>query len=89
MNEFFKIIKNIGLLTLTVGFLGILGAVINAYVPWIWLTDFFVIIRHCLTMVDFFWDTTTTIALMSISLTIVGALWTYRGVMVVVQWFKD
>jgi len=83
-----NILKNLGLVAGVVSILGILGEAINGLVPWTWLTNFFVIIRHLLALIDWLMPTDTMITLIGISFTILSALWGFKAVMWVIHWFK-
>lgn len=89
MNELIKIFKNIGILSLIIAGLGILGTTINRIIPWQWLTNFFIIIRNLLKSIDFIIDTNTLIVLIGSSLSITIAYWTYKGTMFVISKFRD
>lgn len=84
-----KILKNVGLIGLIIGGLSVLGNVINSIIPWGWLTNFFIIIRNLLALIDYFIDTNTLITLIGLRLSIEIAYWSYKAIIWVVSFFKD
>lgn len=87
MNELVKILRVLGIITLGIAALSILGAAVNAIIPWQWITDFFSIIKHFANIADFMWDTTTLFILISLSLSILIAYWLFKGTMAVIRYF--
>jgi hypothetical protein len=81
-------LKSIMLISAVIAGLGVLGAFINSYIPWIYLTYTFGIMRKLVSMLDFLVDTNTLFALFGVWLGIFGALWTFKGIMFVIKWFK-
>lgn len=89
MSELIKIFKNIGILSLIIAGLTLLGSIVNSIIPWQWLTNFFVIIRNLLESIDFLVATDTLITLVTLSLIMTGAYWTFKGTIFVISKFKD
>jgi len=59
-----------GLFTATLSALFILGAVVNSIVPWIWLTNFFVIMRRLLSVFNWILAIDQLIIILGLSLTL-------------------
>lgn len=87
--EIFKILKTIGLIGLGLTGLAALGVIINILPVWDWLTNFFCIIKNAIRFIDFMWDTDTTLTVIGYMMSISVAYWTWRGIMIVVGWFKN
>jgi len=88
MNPTINILKQVGLISLTITAMGTVGVVLNNFIPWVWLTNFFIIMRHLLPLIDFMFDTTTLLTLLGIMLTVQIALWAWKGSNLVIDWFK-
>jgi hypothetical protein len=88
MSEIIKILKIpvlFGLLTAALS-LGI-GAVINTYVPWEWLTSLFVIFRSLLNLFSFTLDLDTLSTIIGYSLKIIVSAWALIGTLIIIRYF--
>ena len=65
-----------------------LGA-ISTLIDFSFLGYFFLLIRRLLSFVDFFWDTTTMLFLIGMSISISVLLWSFKGSLVVIRWFRS
>lgn len=83
-----NIVKQIALVSLVVLILTLLGAVIDAIIPWSWLTYFFTIIRNGVGIIDFMWDTDTMFTLIALSLSIVISVWAFKAGLLAISYFK-
>jgi len=83
-----KHLKDIGLITLVIGGLLTLTAVVNLLIPWTWLTYFFAFMRRTVLIFDFMSDTDTLWIVFGRSLQIVIAIWTVKIIFIITKWFK-
>lgn len=88
MNQIIKTLKTLAIIGIIISGLTILGATINEIVPWIWLTNFFIIIKFLIRIFDFMIDTDTLITLIGLILTIDAAYWVFKGVMLIIHYFR-
>lgn len=65
-----------------------LGVLFNQIIPWTYLTQFFSLMRWSFGLIDFLVDTPTLIILIGLALMIQVAYWSFRGVMLVVHYFR-
>jgi hypothetical protein len=65
-----------------------LGTAINALIPWSWLTNFFIIVRHLMAGFDFILPINTILILIAASYSVELALWTMKGGIWIINWFK-
>lgn len=89
MNILIKLLKDIGLLSLAIIALGLVGAALNALIPWIWLTYFFVIIRTSAELFGFMIDLPTLYTTTGLLLTAYGFYWVWRASFLVIKWYKN
>lgn len=89
MNSILNFIKHNSLILLTIAGLGVLGTAVNNLVPWQYLTYFFVILRHLINLIDFIIPTNHLIAAMGAGLAVAMALWSYKGYIWIVEWYKN
>jgi len=82
------ILKKIGLIGVIIGGLIILGNTINSIVPWIWLKNFFIILRNTAELFDFILDINTLWTIMGIALTIQISIWIFEATIWAVKYFK-
>lgn len=88
MNNILNFIKHNSLILLTIAGLGVLGTAVNNLVPWQYLTYFFVILRHLIKLIDFIIPNNHLIAAMTAGLAAAMALWSYKGYIWIVEWYK-
>lgn len=89
MSYILNFLKQNSLILLTITGLSILGMATNNLIPWQYLTYFFVIFRNLLKLIDFIIPTDHLIILMGISILVMSALWSYRGYIWIVDWFRN
>lgn len=80
--------KQLGLVALVFAGLYALGVVINTYVPWIWLTYFFALLRSVVRPVNFIWDTSALFDVLGVAFSLLLGVWVYRGVIAVRNFFS-
>lgn len=68
--------------------LRILGAVVNTYIPWNWLTPFFIFLRQSSMLFDFIWDIPTMWIIVGITMVIEIAIWIFRATLLFINWFR-
>lgn len=88
MNELIKILKVAGIATIILGALYSLGSFINNVIPWHYLVDVFSVAKVMLNTLDWFWDTTALLVFLTAWLVLYGAVWGFRGVNLVIKWFR-
>jgi len=64
------------------------GAVLNSFLPWSFLTSFFVILRNVISLVDFMIDTTTLFTLVGVGILVLGAYYLFKAGFLVINWIK-
>jgi len=85
----FSIIKSIALFSFFVLSLSSLGVALNILIPWSWLTDFFIILRHFANLFAFAWDMDTTFQIVGIIFLVESAVMAYRGSMILISFFRS
>lgn len=85
MDEIINLSKKIALIGVVTAGLIVLGNVLADYLPWIWLTYFFVIIRHLAGLFSFLYDLQTLWTLVGWSYILLGAYWIFRGVLIIIK----
>jgi len=83
-----KILKDIGLLSLVIVALGAVGIAISSYIPWVYFTYFFAIMRNTTEILDVILNMTAVWAAFGLTLLLETFLWGFKGAMVVIYWFK-
>jgi hypothetical protein len=83
------ILKKIGLFSLVVSGLVLLGNGINAVINWSWLVTICGIFRVMIDPLDFFIDTTELISSIANFLSVLIVFWGARGFILVTNYFKN
>jgi hypothetical protein len=83
------ILKKIGLFSLVVSGLVLLGNGINAVVNWSWLITICGIFRVMIDPLDFFIDTTEVISSLANFFSILVVFWGVRGFILTTNYFKN
>lgn len=73
-----KYLIRVGMFTAVLAALYGVGAVVNALVPWTWLTNIFVIFRHLVALLNWFLDVNTLLALIGLSIGLQVSIRFYR-----------
>jgi len=89
MNNILNFIKNNSLILLTITGIVALGTALNNLVPWQYLTYFFVILRHLIQLIDFIIPANQLIAVIGAGLSVALALWSYKGYIWIIEWYKN
>lgn len=89
MSKLYTTFRNIVLFGFLMLGLSGLGLTLNILIPWAYLTDFFILIRHFLKLFDFLWDTTTLFTLVGIWFLLESALMFYRATLFIVGFFRS
>lgn len=84
-----KLLRDIALISIVIVILAALGNVIDEFLPWSALTNFFVILRHFSSIFNFMWDMDTTFVLVGYMLLIEVAVWAFRAGLTVVNYFRS
>lgn len=84
-NQIINILKKLIVPGIITGGLIALGLVIDNFVPWIWLTWFFVIIRHLMNLFGWLYDLPTVWTLIGWSWLVLGAYWIYIGTLTLIK----
>lgn len=84
-----KSAKQIVLVGIVLTALVVLGNVVATYVAWSWLTNFFIIVRKTVGLVDFMIDTDTLFTLIGYSFLIQIGVWAYRATTTVINFFNE
>jgi len=66
-----------------------LSAVVNLYIPWNHLTNFFTIFRWFFNAMNWINDTTTMLWAIGLSLVLEGAEWALESSLIPIKWFKS
>lgn len=64
------------------------GMVLNTYLPWSFLTDFFIILRNVVSLVDFMIDTDTLFNLVGIGILVLSAYYLFKAGFLIINWIK-
>lgn len=88
MSTALNYLKNIILITVLIGALTVLSVAINTLIPWDYLTLFFVLFRTILIKISWFINIDTTFLIMLISFSINILLWSFRGVLTLLNYFN-
>jgi len=81
-------LKQIALFSLLLIIVGIVSFIVNNLIPWVWITNLFVILRSILGLIGFMIDLNTLFTLVSLTLTLEITLWAFKGGKLVINWFK-
>lgn len=84
-----KSAKQIVLVGIVLTALVVLGNVVATYVAWSWLTNFFIIVRKTVGLVDFMIDTDTLFTIIGYSFLIQIGVWIYRATTTIVNFFNE
>ena len=84
-----KSAKQIVLVGIVLTALVVLGNVVATYVAWSWLTNFFIIVRKTVGLVDFMIDTDTLFTIIGYSFLIQIGVWVYRATITIVNFFNE
>jgi len=90
MNITIKILRDIGLISVAIGALSVLGIFINGLEIWNTLTSIFAIIRILLGLMD--WGIPINGALLpavGLSLSLAGAEWLFESGLIPIKWFRN
>lgn len=83
LNFILEFLKKYGLAGMILLGLTALGTVINEVVKWVWLTNFFIILRVAIKPLEFMWDFNTSFIILGASMTIMGAIYTFKAIRVI------
>lgn len=89
MNTVTKIIRDIGLLAIVIIALGIFGNAVNAWLPFIYVTYAFTIVRNIMGLIGFTVDLPTFYIVIGWILSLYIALWLLRASFAMVKWFRE
>lgn len=89
MDEAIKIFKILGITSIIIGALQLLGSAVNYLIPWEILTNIFVIFRKLLLSIDFIIDTNALLATITAGMSILLAKWTYSATTFLISFFKE
>lgn len=84
-----KIIKDIALLGIAIIAIGALSVLTESLIPWSWLTNFFIIIRHLLDFFNFLLDMDTLTTIIENSFRIMVEFYLLYGTIIIIKWFRD
>lgn len=79
------ILKKLVILAAIITALIILGNAIANYLPWIWLTYFFVIIRHLANLFGFLYDLPTMWTLVGWSYILLGIYYVFNASIIIIK----
>lgn len=80
------ILKNILLTSIVLGIMISVGTALNAIIPWENLQSFFSFLMFMVAPFDFFWDTETTLLLITFSLLYEIYNWGIRGLLILIHY---
>lgn len=60
-----------------------LGTFVNTYVPWVWLTYFFSLLRSVVRPVNFFWDTDSLFQVLGATFSFFIGVYAFRAYLIV------
>ena len=82
-------LKNIGLASLIISGLTMLGLAVNSIPIWGWVTNIFVVIRVIIEPVGAFWHMTSLLEVIGYAITLFLAYWVFQAYLVVNSMFRD
>jgi len=83
-----NLVKKFSLPIAVFGGLWVLGFAMDTYIEWSWLTNLFIIIRRFWAAINWYWDTSTMLWLIGLSLTLDIAEWVYLSYLLPIDWFR-
>lgn len=84
-----NLLKNIGIIGIFIAGLITFGIIINTLLPWIWLTYFFIIVQDYGNLFNWCIDMTTIWQICGLSLAILIGIWSFKGMLVVINYLKN
>lgn len=79
------IIKKVAVMIFVVSILSSIGYLINTFIPWEYLGQFFKIVRSFVAPMDFFWNTELTLTLIGVSFFVEGVIWGLKALILLIN----